>query len=105
MRKLDARRWTLDDGLIARSQLGKNCAQTVCEAMNNQWVHYPQGMQNLWMSSMLSAIVSPLSRLFLSYLHPISTELYALKIRDITDEKHYFSTLSTPPIITTTTYI
>lgn len=85
--------------------LSKTCAQPVCEPMYNKWVHYPQVIQNLWTNSIHPLLISPLPPLFLLSSHSISTELYAPKIRDITDRKPYFSTLSTLPIITTTIYI
>lgn len=104
MRKLETRDKS-HEIRVTPALLGKNCVQPVSEAMNNEWVHYPQGIQNLWMSSIHPMIVSSFSRLFRSRLHFISTKLYAPKIHDITDKQSYLSTLSTPPIITTTIYI
>ena len=90
---------------IGKLLLGTKCAQPVRESMNNKWVHYPQFIQNLWTGYIHSVTISPLTQLFLLLSHSISTELCAPKIRDITDKRPYFSTLSTLPITTTTIYI
>lgn len=105
MHKLDARRWTLDDGLITRSQLGTKCAQYVSEVMDNWWVQYPQAIQNLWTTMFYRFTYSPSNPFTTSFSALFSTVLSAAKIRQITDKTSYLSTLSTPPIITTTTYI
>ncbi len=85
--------------------LRTNCVQLVSLAMNKQWVQLPQVIQILWKNYMGAMILSPLSHLFLSFAHAFPTVLSASKISEITDKQPYFSTLSTPPITTTTIYI
>lgn len=87
------------------NSLRTNCVQPVSLYMNNEWVQHPQVMPVLWMNYIHATILSPLSHFFLRISHAFPTTLYAPKTREITDNTPYFSTLSTPPITTTTIYI
>ncbi len=86
-------------------RLRTNCAQPVPTSMNNQWVQYPQGTRILWKNDIRPVVLSPRAHFFLRIVNYISPMLCAPNARNITDKIHYFSTLSTSPITTTTIYI
>lgn len=86
-------------------KLGKNCVQVVCESMNNWWAQLPQVIQNLWIEWSDHFTYSPFYYSTVRLYTRFSPTLSISKIRHITDKIPYLSTLSTPPIITTTIYI
>jgi len=83
----------------------KKCVQPVLLARQNKWHVHPQPLRKLWMNQ--KRLVSCPSPLFFFHqtVRQFHTGLPTGKKPYFTDTLSAFSTLSTPPTITTTIYI
>lgn len=85
--------------------LSIKCVQTVRRWWQNQWDSYPHLPHRLRKSFSQYRLIPRRDELSPSFALIPSTDLSIAKIKQLPGEDEWLSTLSTPPITTTTTYI
>lgn len=97
------RLWTIGYGLLARVFI--ICVQLVRESREKQWDIYPQKCSYAGISGSHRQTLPSCTQDYPKFTRIVSALFYTPILRKLTDIIRTFSTLSTPPTITTTIYI
>jgi len=100
-KKVISNQWSVTSSYF----LGKNCVQLVGAGREKQWDIYPQKCSYAGISGSHRQTLPSCTQDYPKFTRIVSALFYTPILRKLTDIIRTFSTLSTPPTITTTIYI